>query len=221
MKPKRIILIRHGESDGNVDKQHYEEVPDYSLNLTTRGIEQAQQAGRKIKEIIGDEKLSVYLSPFFRTRQTFAEIRKSVDENIMRAIEDPRIREQEWGHLRPLDENEEIKKERNEYSTFYFRIPDGESGADVYDRVTTFMETLHRDFRKNHFPENTLIVTHGMTLRLFLMKWFHWTVEEFENVRNPKNCQIVIMEKQENGKYKLTTNLKMRDPNILSKIALT
>ena len=221
MKPKRIILIRHGESDGNVDKQHYEEVPDYSLNLTTRGIEQAQQAGRKIKEIIGDEKLSVYLSPFFRTRQTFAEIRKSVDENIVRAIEDPRIREQEWGHLRPLDENEEIKKERNEYSTFYFRIPDGESGADVYDRVTTFMETLHRDFRKNHFPENTLIVTHGMTLRLFLMKWFHWTVEEFENVRNPKNCQIVIMEKQENGKYKLTTNLKMRDPNILSKIALT
>ena len=221
MKPKRIILIRHGESDGNVDKQHYEEVPDYSLNLTTRGIEQAQQAGRKIKEIIGDEKLSVYLSPFFRTRQTFAEIRKSVDENIVRAIEDPRIREQEWGHLRPLDENEEIKKERNKYSTFYFRIPDGESGADVYDRVTTFMETLHRDFRKNHFPENTLIVTHGMTLRLFLMKWFHWTVEEFENVRNPKNCQIVIMEKQENGKYKLTTNLKMRDPNILSKIALT
>ena len=221
MKPKRIILIRHGESDGNVDKQHYEEVPDYSLNLTTRGIEQAQQAGRKIKEIIGDEKLSVYLSPFFRTRQTFAEIRKSVDENIVRAIEDPRIREQEWGHLRPLDENEEIKKERNEYSTFYFRIPDGESGADVYDRVTTFMETLHRDFRKNHFPENTLIVTHGMTLRLFLMKWFHWTVEEFENVRNPKNCQIVIMEKQENGKYKLTTNLKMRDPNILSKITLT
>ena len=219
MKPKRIILIRHGESDGNVDKQHYEEVPDYSLNLTTRGIEQAQQAGRKIKEIIGDEKLSVYLSPFFRTRQTFAEIRKSVDENIMRAIEDPRIREQEWGHLRPLDENEEIKKERNKYSTFYFRIPDGESGADVYDRVTTFMETLHRDFRKNHFPENTLIVTHGMTLRLFLMKWFHWTVEEFENVRNPKNCQIVIMEKQKNGKYKLTTNLKMRDPNILSKIA--
>lgn len=221
MKPKRIILIRHGESEGNVNKQHYEEVPDYSLNLTTRGIEQAQQAGRKIKEIIGDEKLSVYVSPFFRTRQTFAEIRKSIDKNIMRAIEDPRIREQEWGHLRPLGENEEIKKERDEYSTFYFRIPDGESGADVYDRVSTFMETLHRDFRKNEFPKNALIVTHGMTLRLFLMKWFHWTVEEFENVRNPKNCQIAIMERQENGKYKLITNLKMRDPNILSKIALT
>ena len=220
MKPKRIILIRHGESQGNVDKQHYEEVPDYALNLTERGVQQAQEAGRTIKEVIGNEKLSVYVSPFFRTRQTFAEIRKSVDKNVIRAIEDPRIREQEWGHLRPIDENEEIKRERDEYSTFYFRIPDGESGADVYDRMSTFMETLHRDFRKRDFPRNCLIVTHGMTLRLFLMKWFHWTVEEFENVHNPKNCQIVIMEKKSNDKYELTTKLKMRDPNILSEIAL-
>jgi broad specificity phosphatase PhoE len=83
------------------------------------------------------------------------------------------------------------------------------------------METLHRDFRKPDFPDNALIVTHGMTLRLFLMKWFHWHVEEFENVRNPKNCQIVIMERQDNGKYKLTTKLRMRDPQILSDIALS
>ena len=220
MKPKRIILIRHGESQGNVDKQHYEEVPDYALNLTKRGVQQAQEAGRIIKKVIGNEKLSVYVSPFFRTRQTFLEIRKSIEKNIVRAIEDPRIREQEWGHLRPIDENEEIKKERDEYSTFYFRIPDGESGADVYDRMSTFMETLHRDFRKRDFPRNCLIVTHGMTLRLFLMKWFHWTVEEFENGHNPKNCQIVIMEKKSNDKYELTTKLKMRDPNILSEIAL-
>ncbi len=59
-----------------------------------------------------------------------------------------------------------------------------------------------------------------MTLRLFLMKWFHWRVEEFENVRNPKNCQIVILEKQVNDKYELTSKLKMRDPQILSDIAL-
>ncbi len=212
MKPKRIILIRHGESQGNVDKQHYEEIPDYALNLTPRGVEQALEAGKKIKAIIGDEKVSVYISPFFRTRQTFANIRKSIEENITRAIEDPRIREQEWGHQRSVNENEEIKKERDKYSTFYFRIPDGESGADVYDRMSTFMETLHRDFRKDDFPENALLVTHGMTLRLFLMKWFHWTVEEFERIRNPKNCQIVIMERQLDGeKYKLVTELSKRD----------
>ncbi|NQU29736.1 MAG: histidine phosphatase family protein, partial [Anaerolineae bacterium] len=100
----------------------------------------------------------------------------------------------------------------NEYSTFYFRIPDGESGADVFDRVSTFLETLHRDFRKPDFPENALIVTHGMTLRLFLMRWYHWTVEEFENIRNPKNCQIIVMEKQDDDKYELKAELKTRIP---------
>jgi broad specificity phosphatase PhoE len=210
MKPKRIILIRHGESEGNVDLRQYGKTPDFSLNLTQKGIEQAQNAGIKIKEIIDSETISVYISPFFRTRQTFASLKGSIEENIMRAIEDPRIREQEWGHLRHPDENEDIKSERDDYSTFYFRIPDGESGADVYDRVSTFLETLHRDFRKPDFPDNALIVTHGMTLRLFLMKWFHWRVEEFENIRNPKNCQIVVMQKQENGKYKLMSELKKR-----------
>ena len=32
--PKRIILIRHGESEGNVNKFVYEKVPDNALELT-------------------------------------------------------------------------------------------------------------------------------------------------------------------------------------------
>ena len=74
---------------------------------------------------------------------------------------------------------------RDAYGTFYYRISEGESGADVYDRVSDFFGTLHRDFEKPDFPANALIVTHGMTLRLFLMRWFHWTVEEFEQLANP------------------------------------
>ena len=212
MKPNRIILIRHGESEGNVDREQYGKTPDFSLNLTKKGIDQARKAGSEIKNIIGRESVGVYVSPFFRTRQTFKYLRENIEENISNASEDPRIREQEWGHLRPLEENEDIIVERNQYSTFYFRIPDGESGADVFDRVSTFLETLHRDFRKPDFPDNALIVTHGMTLRLFLMRWYHWTVEEFENIRNPKNCQIVVMEKQDDDKYKIKTKLKARIP---------
>ncbi|MBC8334004.1 MAG: histidine phosphatase family protein [Anaerolineales bacterium] len=212
MKPNRIILIRHGESEGNVDREQYGKIPDFSLNLTEKGIDQARKAGAEIKNIIGAETVGVYISPFYRTRQTLKYLRENIEENITSASEDPRIREQEWGHLRPLEENEDIKIERNEYSTFYFRIPDGESGADVFDRVSTFLETLHRDFRKPDFPENALIVTHGMTLRLFLMRWYHWTVEEFENIRNPKNCQIIVMEKQDDDKYELIGDLKKRNP---------
>ena len=49
MKPKRIILIRHGESEGNVDRLNYETIPDYALNLTNTGQEQARIAGKQIK----------------------------------------------------------------------------------------------------------------------------------------------------------------------------
>ena len=207
MKPKRIVLIRHGESEGNLDNSMYKTTPDYALKLTSRGVSQAVQAGKDIKSIIGDESVYVYLSPFFRTRETFKHIRSSISDNVTKAIEDPRIREQDWGHLRHPDDNKEIIKERDEFSTFYFRIPDGESGADVFDRVTTFLDTMHRDFEKSNYPENVLIVSHGMTIRLFLMRWFHWSVEEFESLHNPKNCQIIIMEKQTDDHYTLISEL--------------
>ena len=102
-------------------------------------------------------------------------------------------------------------KQRDNFSTFYYRIPDGESGADVYDRLSTFLETLHRDFNKPNYPQNTLIVTHGLTLRLFLMRWFHWTVEEFENLRNPYNCQVVVMQKQADDHYELISKFNKRN----------
>ena len=208
MKPKRIILVRHGESEGNADRYNYESIPDYALNLTEKGKEQALKAGDKIRDIIGRQSINSYISPYYRTRQTFAGIESAIKNNLTTIYEDPRLRELDWGHLRHPDDNESIIRERNEYGIFYYRIKDGESGADVYDRVSTFLETIYRDFRKEDYAENTLIVTHGMTLRIFLMRWFHWSVEEFENIRNPGNCQVVVMEKDQNNMYQLITDLE-------------
>jgi broad specificity phosphatase PhoE len=76
--------------------------------------------------------------------------------------------------------------------------------------MSTFLETLFRDFEKPEYAQNVLIVTHGFALRLFLMRWFHWSVEEFENLRNPKNCQVIVMEQESGGRYKLVTELVKR-----------
>jgi broad specificity phosphatase PhoE len=211
MKPKRIILVRHGESIGNFDPNHYETIPDYALDLTVAGRSQAQRAGEQIAALVGDGGIRAYVSPWYRTRQTFEGIASVLGDSVVRAIEDPRIREQEWGHLRAADEMRGLVKERIAYSPFYFRLPDGESGADVYDRVSTFLETLHRDFDKPDFPENVLLVTHGMTLRIFLMRWFHWSVEYFERVCNPHNAEVFVMERDENGNYNLLTELRLRE----------
>ena len=211
MKPKKIILIRHGESEGNLDRNTYASKQDYKLLLTEEGIRQAEEAGGEVKRIVGDGRVCFYVSPLWRTRMTFEHVAKHLDRNNIRWKEDPRLREQEWGHFRDLKANIQIDAERNKFGTFYYRIKDGESCADVYDRVSDFLHSLYRDFLKHDFEENVIIVTHGMTLRMFLMRWFHWTVEEFETLRNPKNCEIVQMDfNEETQKYQLVSQLKRR-----------
>lgn len=208
MKPKRIILIRHGESEANVDRTVHELKPDYTTELTSNGLLQASEAGRELRSIVGDESTYFYISPYWRTRMTFEQIASHFETDKLKWREEPRLREQEWGHLRGKDVCDRDDQQRDAFGTFYFRLPDGESCADVYDRVSDFFGTLHRDFEKTGFPENAVIITHGMTIRLFLMRWFHWTVEEFEEHANPKNCQVIVLERNEDMRYTLLTEMK-------------
>src|SRR6478752_5988650 len=54
-----------------------------------------------------------------------------------------------------------------------------------------------------------LLVTHGLMTRVFLMKWYHWSVEYFEDLRNINHCEFVIMTlNPDNGKYTLQNKLR-------------
>lgn len=210
MKPDRIFIVRHGQSIGNVDREVYKDIPDYSLHLTDTGKEQAIAVGKKIYSIIGDAPVHYYVSPFWRTRQTYLGIRKNIPSVKATFYEDPRIREQEWNQKLSSREgyrtNEEL--ERDNYGHFYYRFNGGESCADVFDRVSDFLGTMFRDFEKKKFPKNVIIVTHGMTMRLILMRWFHSSVEEFETWGNPSNCDYFLLEKDKNQKYTLKSPLR-------------
>ena len=210
MKPDTIFLIRHGESAGNVDKTQYSKTPDYAVNLTPKGIQQAKDAGKRLSSFnCAGHNFAVYYSPFFRTIQTLNNIATQFPVGYFNkrwVREEPRLREQEWcGKLPSEGYSFKQEKERFLYGHFYYRFNNGESCADVYDRVSDFMDTLHRDFEKDDYPDNVLLVTHGMTLRVFLMRWLHKTVEEFEGWGNPKNCEIFTLKKNDLGKYDLIT----------------
>eukprot|EP00879_Flechtneria_rotunda_P026276 GHRR01028008.1.p1 GENE.GHRR01028008.1~~GHRR01028008.1.p1 ORF type:complete len:176 (+),score=20.16 GHRR01028008.1:1959-2486(+) len=77
------------------------------------------------------------------------------------------------------------------------RFPDGESGSDVYNRISIFEDHLIRDMKSGRFTSNTSLcmVTHGLTMRVFLMRWFNWTVENFLQVYNPANATPIVIEK--------------------------
>jgi broad specificity phosphatase PhoE len=67
----------------------------------------------------------------------------------------------------------------------------------VFDRITIFEDHLVRDIDAGRFPANTnlVLITHGLTLRIFLSRWFHWTVKELEAVWNPLNSEPIVLER--------------------------
>ena len=199
MKPDKIILLRHGESQGNINKKIYASIPDYAVQLSELGHKQARGAGEAIKGVLAQGGIRFYVSPYWRTRQTAEIVAARLHErHIQLFYEDPRLREQEWSgdYRAKLEDYAKVEKRRDSYGHFYFRLRGGESCADVFDRVSDFLNTLHRDFEKRDFPRNVIIVTHGMTMRLFVMRWLHWSVEAFELLANPLNCEYYVMERR-------------------------
>jgi hypothetical protein len=89
----RIILVRHGESLGNVDESAYATTADWKIPITERGREQARMAGKSIANQLGEKgKIFFYFSPYLRTRQTLREILREIDkECIVGMREEPRM----------------------------------------------------------------------------------------------------------------------------------
>jgi len=206
-RPKNIYIVRHGESEANVNRLVLCKKPDYAINLTPKGEVQAQEAGKILTCKIGTAPIACYSSPFFRAKQTLFNIKKAfVPSKVLWTYEDIRLREQEYGNFQKEDMSD-YERERLAYGSFFYRFPLGESGGDVYNRCSGFLETLYRDFNKPNCPDDIVIVSHGFTIRVLLARWLHIDFVEFQRMNNPKNCQIIQLTTDPDGKYRLTKEL--------------
>src|SRR5690242_17518226 len=115
-QPRRIVLLRHGESQGNYDDSVYEHIPDHALELTAKGRLQARNAGEHLREIFGAERVSAYVSPYRRTHQTFQLL--GLDPTRVRVREEPRLREQDWGNWQDRQDVLRQKRARDAYGHF-------------------------------------------------------------------------------------------------------
>lgn len=190
MSPSLTIkLVRHGQSQANVGLVTSSEVGDHTIALTEDGHQQARAVGASLGPAwLGDA--LVYCSPYRRTRQTLRDIitGAGLEPDQVRIFEDPRLREVEHGYA----EYEAQLERRRTHGWFYYRFEGGESPADCYDRVSGFLETLMRQVGRRS-AERVLIVTHGLALRCFVMRFLHLTVEEFERMKNPGNGAVVTL----------------------------
>ena len=188
-----IKLVRHGESEANVTVPDQAAVADYLVPLTPRGVDQAMQAGATLgRDYLLDA--FIYTSPFTRARQTMAAILAGagVRPDEVQVWEDPRLREVDHGYSDVRSQHDMVAI----HGHFYYRYNGGESPADCYDRVSSFLESFVRRAQKTE-TRKALLVTHGLALRVFVMRLFHLTVEQFDAIANPRNADIVTVAAKE------------------------
>jgi broad specificity phosphatase PhoE len=199
-----IKLVRHGQSHANVGEYDYTAEADSKVALTDLGHEQAREAGR----IIGVDFLKtalLYRSPYIRARQTMEEVVYGASPGAVATAvyEDPRLREVDHGYS-SVPHQEDLRKI---HGWFFYRFKGGESPADCYDRVSTFLESLRRQQERKE-KEDVVIVSHGITIRCFIMRFLHLSVEQFESMRNPPNGCVITIDKKENLKNPIFTSAK-------------
>ena len=223
--PELVILVRHGESEGNVDNTVWWKKADHEIELTRKGQQQAADAGKRINEILNSynnssssnnnrriiRNIHLHVSPFERTIQTakyalpyfdnqYNNI-KNQQQQQKRIVKEyhlcTQLREQEFGNT----QNSQFcnyREEQKKVGRFWYRFPTGESGADVLDRVKSWWEDslLNTNERYDYEQCDAVIVfSHGLTVRLILCQLFSWSINTFHSVYNARNCDLYVLQK--------------------------
>lgn len=216
-----IKLVRHGQSQTNSGDIPHGSTGDHKIGLTQLGISEARRVGEKLKESgFNFDHCLLYSSPYARAQATMAHLLIGANEHESghSIYQDPRLREVDHGYS-DVAAQETMRKE---HGWFYYRFKGGESPADCYDRCCTFTESLTRQILRKSIHRlilggsyietrkdgsfnaeirhkepikypHPLIVMHGLTMRCFVTRFMHLTIDQFETLANPKNCDIVTI----------------------------
>ncbi|MFQ5668827.1 MAG: histidine phosphatase family protein, partial [Candidatus Binatia bacterium] len=178
-RPGRLILVRHGESEGNRDRTF---TRDPAVALTPLGRKQARAAGLRIAARCDPSQ--IVASPFARARQTAAIIAEVL--RLMVELE-PALREQSFGTFagRPYDA---LLKDATYRDGPHWqrRPPGGESLADVYARVTPVFKRLV----EQGAGRDVVVVTHGGVMLALCA----YVVGSWDGIAVAPNGGVVVIE---------------------------
>lgn len=180
----RLILVRHGESEGNRDRRFTQspEVP-----ITAVGREQARVAGALIARHFRPAR--VVASPYTRARQT-AEIIAA--GGALEVEIEAALREQSFGALAGQPYEALLTDASyHEGPRWQWRPPGGESLTDVYARVVPAFERLARE----GLGRDVVLVSHGgVMLALCAFVTGSW-----DGLSVTPNAGVVVVEHGDRG----------------------
>jgi 2,3-bisphosphoglycerate-dependent phosphoglycerate mutase len=165
-QPGTLILVRHGESQWNLENRFSGWV---DVLLTPNGEAEAARAGALLRGIPFDH---AYTSALKRAQETLRIILDIIGEPDVPTERDAALNERHYGDLQGLSKSEmaeqfgedEVMMWRRSY---HFRPANGESLEDTANRVIPYYRT-HIEPRIRA-GENVLVVAHGNSLRSLVM----------------------------------------------------
>jgi probable phosphoglycerate mutase len=191
--PATVLVMRHGESEGNVSRRLSAAEP--GGGLTDRGRQQARAAA----EVLAERNVArVYCSPLLRARQTASELAAALGAGEPVVLQG--MREFGLGDLEGSDSDADWARVDAVFDAWLdgdlqAALPGAESGRDVVARVRDDLDgvaDLHRG-------ETVVVVSHGGAMSLALPWLAH-------NVRNDRargagiaNCAVVELSGDSDG----------------------
>ncbi len=162
----QLIIFRHGQSTWNLENKFTGWV---DVALTPKGIEEAKQAGLKIKGYHFDY---AYASDLQRAQNTLKLAIQASEHPPITPIYNKALNERMYGDLQGLDKTETTQKFGEEQVKIWRRSydiapPNGESLKDTAARVIPYFE--NEIIPKLKAGKNIVIAAHGNSLRALIM----------------------------------------------------
>ncbi|HVE62935.1 MAG TPA: histidine phosphatase family protein [Mycobacteriales bacterium] len=202
--PARLSVIRHGESAGNVARDHAEANSLERIDIADRDMDvPLSELGRQQARALGvwwshqpgaDQPHALYVSPYLRAQQT-AQIMAEEGRLTVSTVLDERLREREFGILDGLTRRgittifPEESQRRTRLGKFYHRPPGGESWSDVALRVRSVLD----DMRRNCDGEQVVVIAHQVVVLLFRYVIESMTEEQvltIDGAAEVANCSV-------------------------------
>ena len=213
--PKRLWIVRHGQSQGNVAREAADEagasvidldLRDVDVPLSELGHSQADATGRWFAGLPDDEKPEVLLaSPYVRARQTAEAICKAggLSGGSKPTVLDERLREREFGVFDGLtitgirEKYPDEAAHRAKMGKFYHRPPGGESWADVILRLRSALNSIYLQYA----DKRVMIVCHQVVvlcLRYILEELTEADIMAIDHQADILNCGIAAYDFEPN-----------------------
>lgn len=184
----RVFLIRHGETDWNVERRI---MGAQAIGLNAIGKAQAHETAGHLAEFSVD---ALYSSPLLRATETAEILLKDREVSL---IHDARLCEVDYGAW--VGKTFQEVRDMPGYIPYYQRLhepvaPEGETLFQVRDRAVEFVNFL----KNKHQVGNIFVVSHADWIKCLLMELLEIPLENLWKIRID-NLSVSLVEWEDRG----------------------